>query len=79
MKELFARQINHLLEEFHFNVEFENNSRALSFIVLQNGIQHIYGSAFCAGDTETTNELKPLLMQVIDGEVPQPINLELFV
>ncbi|AVY99413.1 hypothetical protein DAI21_18030 [Lelliottia sp. WB101] len=76
MKEVYARQVNNLLEEFHFNVEFEGNSRALSFTVLQNGMQHIYGAAFCSGDTESTQQIKPLLMQVIDGEVPQPFDLE---
>jgi len=76
MKGIYAEQINKLLEDFHFNIEFENNSRSLSFTVLQNGIQHIYGGAFCSGDTETTDAIKPLLIQVIDGEVPQPINLE---
>jgi alpha-D-ribose 1-methylphosphonate 5-triphosphate synthase subunit PhnH len=75
MKRIYAEQVNKLLEDFHFNIEFENNSRALSFNVLQNGIQHIYGGAFCSGDTEATDALKPLLMQVIDGEVPQPIDM----
>lgn len=75
MESIYARQINNLLEEFHFNVEFENNSRALSFTVLQNGIQHVYGCAFCAGDAAATEALKPLLMQVIDGEVPQPVSI----
>lgn len=75
MKRIYAEQVNKLLEDFHFNVEFENNSRALSFNVLQNGFHHVYGSAFCSGDTEATDALKPLLMQVIDGEVPKPINM----
>ncbi|MDZ7322966.1 hypothetical protein N4G41_15130 [Kosakonia sacchari] len=75
MKRIYAEQINKLLEDFHFNIEFENNSRALSFCVLQNGIQHVYGGAFCSGDIEATDELKPLLMQVINGEVPKPISL----
>lgn len=75
MKRIYAEQINKLLEDFHFNIEFENNSQSLSFNVLQNGIHHVYGVAFCSGDDEAATTLKPILMQVIDGEVPQPINL----
>lgn len=76
MKRTYAEQINNLLENFHFNVEFENNTRYLSFSVLQNGIHHLYGGAFCSGDSEGIEALRPILMQVIDGEVPQPINMD---
>lgn len=76
MKRIYAQQVNNLLEGYHFNVEFEHNSRSLSFTALQNGMQHVYGCAFCSGDVDSTALLKPLLIQVIDGEVPQPINIE---
>ncbi|MBF9817795.1 hypothetical protein I4P58_12295 [Enterobacter roggenkampii] len=75
MKRIYAEQINKLLEDFYFNNEFEGSSRSLSFNVLQNGINHVYGTAFCSGDDEATAALKPILMQVIDGEEPQPIDL----
>lgn len=78
MKRIYAEQINNLLESYHFNVEFMGGAPALAFNVLHNGIQHLYGAAFCSGDIETTEQLKPLLMQIIDGEIPQPLHPDNF-
>ncbi len=76
MKRQYIEQVNGLLEGFHFNTEIMGSDRSLAFAALQNGMQHIYGAAFCAGDNETASQLKPLLLQILDNEVPQPLCVE---
>lgn len=76
MKRIYAEQFNKLLEDYYFNCEL-SGSRDLPFTILTNAAHHLHGWLFCLGDTKSAGEMKPLLIQLLNKEIPQPFDLDL--
>ena len=75
MKRLYAEQINKMLEDYYFNLENNPQGRESHYCVLASGIQHIYGAAFCLNDDDTLSELRPLVNDIMNGDIPKPYDL----
>lgn len=75
MKRLYAEQINKMLEDYYFNLENNPQGRESYYCVLASGIQHIYGAAFCLNDDDTLSELRPLVNDIMNGDIPKPYDL----
>lgn len=76
MKSFYAEQINNLLQDYYFNCENDPRTQKNNFSILANGIQHLHGVAFCGKDVAAAAEIKPFVIAVINGDVPQPIYIE---
>ncbi|RQM37228.1 hypothetical protein [Erwinia psidii] len=73
MKGFYAEQVNKLLQDYYFNLENNSVGRESHYGVLASGLQQLYGFAFCSGDNETINSLRPTINAVFNGEIPKPV------
>ena len=73
MKRIYAEQINKMLEDYYFRLENNPAGYELHYSILANGLQHLYGTAFCINDNESLCELRPLVNSIMDGELPKSL------
>ncbi|NDJ58080.1 hypothetical protein GWD52_13935 [Enterobacteriaceae bacterium 4M9] len=81
MKTQYALQINSLLENYHFDIEFEGKPRSNALISLRCGVMHLYYLGVTLGDAgaETLEEIRGVISQILDEEVvPQPYDVTAF-